>query len=223
MEMEPPPGYDLRPSLPTLSDDAIDRLNQFRVSDLQTLASNQGKSTSGNKVDLAYRIANRNPPNHRKKIEYKHTPNTQEGIAARISELKQFDLNDLKERCRELELSYSGSKDDLSKKIAKWEAKASSSRQQLAEINQFRHPKGYSSTAPEINQKYKDDFNLVDRFNRRLSDIAHEPKIASEMSRVLISIVEFSLVQAWAVCLEWNYEGEETEKRKSLPLKKRFL
>jgi len=63
----------------------------------------------------------------------------------------------------------------------------------------------------------------VDRFNRRLSDIAHEPKIASEMSRVLISIVEFSLVQAWAVCLEWNYEGEETEKRKSLPLKKRFL
>jgi hypothetical protein len=106
---------------------------------------------------------------------------------------------------RELELSYSGSKDDLSKKIAKWEAKASSSRQQLAEINQFRHPKGYSSTAPEINQKYKDDFN------RRLSDIAYEPKIASEMSRVLISIVEFSLVQAWAVCLEWNYEGEETE------------
>jgi len=100
MEMEPPPGYDLRPSLPTLSDDAIDRLNQFRVSDLQTLASTQGKSTSGNKVDLAYRIANRNPPNHRKKIEYKHTPNTQEGIAARISELKQFDLNDLKEMPR---------------------------------------------------------------------------------------------------------------------------
>jgi hypothetical protein len=104
-----------------------------------------------------------------------------------------------------------GTKAQLTKRIAKWEAKAGPKQEQLDEIARFTAAKGYSLEQPIINRKYAENFNYVDRFNRLLSEIEYLPKVPDECTRVFIGLVEICIVQAWALCQDWTFDGEEED------------
>jgi len=151
------------------------------------------------------------PPTVLERIDFENINNTSEAIRCRMTELNDYSVPTLSSRCRELKLSYSGTKAQLTKRIAKWEAKAGSTQEQLDEIARYTAETGYSLEQPIINRKYGENFNKVDRFNRLLSGIEYLPKAPDECTRVFVGLVEICIVQAWAACQDWVFDGEEKD------------
>ena len=60
-----------------------------------------------------------------------------------------------------------------------------------------------------MNEQYSKNFNNVDLFNRLLAGITYKPRVATEKTAVLISILEFAFVQS--IVLVHDFQIKQSE------------
>ena len=105
--------------------------------------------------------------------------------------------------CIKKKLGISGKKDKLAKRIVSCEEHGNDEVNVNRDIEMFVRVAGKpmctNNEKPKLNQFYADTFNHVDRYNKLISFIHYRPRFPSESMRLLISLIEISIVQSWVI------------------------
>ena len=128
-------------------------------------------------------------------------------------DLHEFTVDILKHICESIGLSKSGSKEKLVDKIFFRKSKAEYSDNQVIALNMLRESQ--SDDSNQLQQIYKEQFNLEDTFNECLLEFLPKFTVTNWRTKVLIGVILSQIVNARAL-LEERQKGKKIKLRKFL-------
>ena len=190
-------GFDGSTPRPRITAADTNLLAKLSLDGLKVICQLHGLSRSGKRLDMARRIGGREGI-----LEHKAPPPPDRRNAKKFREsLKEKSAEEMKVMCMQYGLKGSGTKDDLTRRLVSYSLRNNKEdvvekemRNLLLQTAVTRDDK-----KPTLNQAYCDGFNLVDRYNRLLSEIAFKSRQSTWQSAVLYFIVRICVVNAWVL------------------------
>jgi hypothetical protein len=199
-----PRGIDIIHRQPRLQPKDVLLLQQLSVPGLRALAADLGSTVSGeSKEALAHSIGNIIPPVD-PNVLLQSPNNPPEEEKERQITLNKYKVPQLKALCHQAGIRLTGNQSDLVQRILDYEYRSKHLDQLKAQLEQFVAPtKSVVATQqPVINQYYRERFNLVDRFNRMLSECDYNVRAASQKKCVFYWLVQVAISNSYALYCE---------------------
>jgi hypothetical protein len=204
-------GYDVAPQTPLMSMDMLTSIeNALTLEQIKAIGAVVGVSGGTSKRDVLLRIA-RYPPQAAvaEAGPVLQPPQPQESYDARLKrkcdELANRSVKSLNEMLKIRKLSRKGNKGVKVLRLAQRELMPENEKDVRAELSMFLQPTATTigEQRPIINQHYRDTFNLVDKYNRLVSEISYQPRSPSDHMRMFVGVVEIAIVNTWSLYHSW--------------------